>query len=125
MVGRRRNERPGEPRSARARGILSYRRTRSQASAFSPARRTGGAALALSGSSLSWDNEAFSTVNVSMDQLDDAFMSANGAALEAKLSKFSGPDRKKLLDDLGQVGVLNTDDKKLDAIINPPAPKEK
>ena len=63
-------------------------------------------------------------MNVTPDQLQSAFLAANGAALDAKLQKFAGPDRKKLLDQFGEVGVLNMDDKKLNDFINPPAPKK-
>lgn len=104
-----------------AKSNTRYRLT--QATAFqSPARRHA-TVTAKAGSSLAWDSEAISTVNVSPEQLDASFLAANGAALDAKLSKFSGGDRDKLLAELGEIGVLNTDDKKLDAIINPPPPK--
>ena len=73
---------------------------------------------------MGWDREAYSTVFVDPAQLDGAFMSANGAALDEKLSKYSDADRSKILADLGELGVLNTDAKKIDATINPPPPKK-
>ena len=73
---------------------------------------------------MGWDREAYSTVFVDPSQLDAAFTSANGAALDAKLEPYDDAEQKKLLDKFGDLELLNMDAKKIDAFINPPPPKK-
>ena len=73
---------------------------------------------------MGWDREAYSKVFVDPAQLDAAFMSANGAALDGKIGKYDDDEQKKLLDKFGDLELLNMDAKKIDAFINPPPPKK-
>ena len=57
--------------------------------------------------------------------LDAAFMAANGAALDAKLSKYSEAQRSELLGKKSDLEVLGMSDKDLDKFFNPPPPKAK
>ena len=72
-----------------------------------------------------WEREAFSTVEADPSQLDSAFMAANGAALDAKLSKYSEAQRSELLGKKSDLEVLGMSDKDLDKFFNPPPPKAK
>ena len=72
-----------------------------------------------------WEREAFSTVAADPSQLDSAFMAANGAALDAKLSKYSEAQRSELLGKKSDLEVLGMSDKDLDKFFNPPPPKAK
>mmetsp|Transcript_12486 Transcript_12486/g.39646 ORF Transcript_12486/g.39646 Transcript_12486/m.39646 type:complete len:114 (-) Transcript_12486:406-747(-) len=74
-----------------------------------------------------WEKDYYSTVNVDPAQLDAAFISANGAALDAKIAAaaqgtgVSPADAKtKLVEAFGDIGILNTDVKKLKDILSPP-----
>ena len=71
------------------------------------------------------EREAFSTVEADPSQLDSAFMAANGAALDAKLSKYSEAQRSELLGKKSDLEVLGMSDKDLDKFFNPPPPKAK
>ena len=73
---------------------------------------------------MGWDREAYSKVFVDPAQLDAAFMSANGAALDGKIGKYDDDEQKKLLDKFGELELLNMDAKKIDTFINPPPPKK-
>ncbi len=52
-------------------------------------------------------------------------MAANGAALDAKLSKYSEAQRSELLGKKSDLEVLCMSDKDLDKFFNPPPPKAK
>ena len=71
-----------------------------------------------------WEREAFSTVEADPSQLDSAFMAANGAALDAKLSKYSEAQRSGFWA-RSDLEVLGMSDKDLDKFFNPPPPKAK
>ena len=58
-------------------------------------------------------------------QLDSAFMAANGAALDAKLSQYSAAQRDELLGKKSDLEVLGMSAKDLDKFFNPPPPKAK
>ena len=72
-----------------------------------------------------WEREAFSTVAADPAQLDGAFMAANGAALDAKLSQYSAAQRDELLGKKSDLEVLGMSAKDLDKFFNPPPPKAK
>ena len=72
-----------------------------------------------------WEREAFSTVAADPSQLDGAFMAANGAALDAKLSQYSAAQRDELLGKKSDLEVLGMSAKDLDKFFNPPPPKAK
>mmetsp|Transcript_29149 Transcript_29149/g.87145 ORF Transcript_29149/g.87145 Transcript_29149/m.87145 type:complete len:150 (-) Transcript_29149:59-508(-) len=72
-----------------------------------------------------WEREAYSKVFADPSQLDDAFMSANGAALDAKLEGYSPEQVSKITKEKGALEILNMAAKDLDKYFNPPPPKEK
>ena len=72
-----------------------------------------------------WEREAFSTLAADPAQLDGAFMAANGAALDAKLSQYSAAQRDELLGKKSDLEVLGMSAKDLDKFFNPPPPKVK
>ena len=71
-----------------------------------------------------WEREAFSTVGAAPEQLDAAFMAANGAALDAKLEGLSDADKTKM-QEKGALEILGMSEKDIDKFLNPPPPKEK
>lgn len=72
-----------------------------------------------------WEREALSTVEVDTKGMDAAFMAANGAALDAKMSPYSAEQRFELLGKKSDLEVLGMSEKDLDKFFNPPAPKAK
>ena len=66
---------------------------------------------------MGWDRECYSTVNAGGWQLEESFVAATGAALDAKLSEFSEEQQKALMADFGASGLLNMDAKKITAAV--------
>jgi len=73
---------------------------------------------------LPWEREAFSKVNIEPSQLDAAFTSANGANLEAKMSKYDASQRKELMSKKTDLEILGMSEKDLDKFFAPPAAKK-
>jgi hypothetical protein len=73
---------------------------------------------------LPWEREAFSKVNIEPSQLDAAFTSANGANLEAKMSKYDASQRKDLMSKKTDLEILGMSEKDLDKFFAPPAAKK-
>lgn len=79
------------------------------------------------GGAMGWDREAYAidAVQIAPATLEAAFSAATGAQLEAKLGPYDGAQRDKLVEEFGELGLLNMEAKKIDAFINPPPPKPK
>jgi len=73
---------------------------------------------------LPWEREALHGVNIEPSQLDAAFTSANGANLEAKMSKYDASQRKELMSKKTDLEILGMSEKDLDKFFAPPAAKK-